>query len=245
MNQFAKRLQSRLSAKGHRFSMAHCRYALNTNAQNPESPTEDEMITAFNWLASSESTAGELATVEPETEVIIAVPNASDIPVENLPCLQPPELPAENQPQPAEQEGALEVTGAQNDLSKPSSPDGVLNFPSHNLTSGAISQAQVTQAITQAVAQVGASGNAEAIELLTSLAKELSTDIKDVEEMASALITAYLGKRQNILASAIGTVQNLRSAQTSSFQSGLNQDFFDHKERNKRQFLNSLQGMFN
>lgn len=244
MNQFAKRLQSRLSAKGHRFSMAHCRYALNTNAQDPESPTEDEMITAFNWLASSESTAGELATVEPETEVIIAVPDAFDIPVENLPCLQPPEISAENQPQPAQQEGALAL-GAQNDLSKPSSPDGVLDFSARDLTSGAISQAQLTQAITQAVAQVGASGNAEAIELLTSLANELSTDIKDVEEMASALITAYLGKRQNILASAIGTVQSLRAAQTSSFQSGLNQDFFEKKERNKRQFLNSLQGMFN
>lgn len=228
---FAKRLQSRLTDKGHRFSKEQCRQALTACAKNLEQPTNDEMVAAFNWLlCPSESTAATMATVEPETETI-RVPKTFDIPVENL-------------PQPAQQEGALAL-GAQNDLSKPSSPDGVLDFPARGLTSGAISQAQLTQAITQAVAQVGASGNAEAIELLTSLANELSTDIKDVEEMASTLITAYLGKRQNILASAIGTVQSLRAAQTSSFQSGLNQDFFEKKERNKRQFLNSLQGMFN
>lgn len=238
MNQFAKRLQSRLSAKGHRFSMAHCRYALNTNAQNPELPTEDEMIAAFNWLLRpSESTTGELATVESETEVAIPVPQTFDIPVEDMPCLQPPENEDNDNntalSTPPSEAAALTIADSPNPIA-PVSP-----------SPGGITQTEITQAITQAVAQVGASGNAEAIELLTSLANELSTDIKDVEEMASALITAYLGKRQNILASAIGTVQSLRSAQTSSFQAGLNQDFFDHKERNKRQFLNNLQGMFN
>lgn len=235
MNQFAKRLQSRLSAKGHRFSMEQCRQAISTNAESPV-PTEDEMTAAFNWLLhSNKSTAGELATVEPETEVAIPAPQTFDIPVENMPYLQPPgnEDNDNSIASPPPEAAALTIADSPKPIA-PASP-----------SAGGITQTEITQAITQAVAQVGASGNAEAIELLTSLANELSTDIKDVEEMASSLITAYLGKRQNILASAIGTVQSLRSAQTSSFQAGLDQNFFDHKERNKRQFLNNLQGMFN
>ena len=109
----------------------------------------------------------------------------------------------------------------------------------------AITQIEITQAISQAVRQIGESGNTEAVQLLTSLAAELSSDITDTQEMVAALVSAYLGKRQTILSSAIGTLNTLRLAQTESFQSGLNNDFFDQKSRSKRQFLTQIEAMFN
>lgn len=233
MNQFAKRLQSRLSAKGHRFSMEQCRQAISINAENPEAPTEAEMLFAFNQLTKPIPTPKivSLPDDEEDNSGIIALNGISGD------CLTNEEAEDEDN----DSNTALSTPPSEAALTIADSPKPIEVSPG----SGGITQAEITEAITQAVAQVGASGNAEAIELLTSLANELSTDIKDVEEMASALITAYLGKRQSILASAIGTVQSLRSAQTNSFQAGLDQNFFDHKERNKRQFLNNLQGMFN
>ena len=118
------------------------------------------------------------------------------------------------------------------------------HFSSQQSTAG-ISQAEITQAIALAVQQVGSQGNAEAVEMLTSLANELTDDIKDTQEMVTALVTAYLGKRQVLLSSAIGTLNTLRSAQTESFQAGLDQDFFGQKQKNKKAFLSSLSAMFN
>lgn len=213
MDKFAKRLQSRLSAKGYRFTKEDCRQALSMASATPAEPTEEEMSLAFERLTLS---------ISEKTEAIAPVQTEEIIP-------QSQELTPEIQ-EPKFEQSSLTIA---DDISQIAQ------------SSVGITQAEVTQAISQAVAQVGQQGNAEAIELLTSLANELSTEIRDVEEMASALITAYLGKRQNILASAIGTVQSLRSAQTSSFQAGLSQDFFDRKQQNKHQFLNNLQGMFN
>jgi hypothetical protein len=120
------------------------------------------------------------------------------------------------------------------------------NLPTHQPTVGAsITQTEITQAIAQAVKQVGENGNTEAIQLLTSLAEELSSDISDTQEMVAALVSAYLDKRQSVLSSAIGTLNTLRNAQTSSFQSGLNNDFFAQKTRSKRQFLTQIETMFN
>jgi uncharacterized tellurite resistance protein B-like protein len=120
------------------------------------------------------------------------------------------------------------------------------NLPTHQPTVGvSITQTEITAAIAQAVKQVGENGNTEAIQLLTSLAEELSSDISDTQEMVAALVSAYLDKRQSVLSSAIGTLNTLRNAQTSSFQSGLNNDFFAQKTRSKRQFLTQIETMFN
>jgi hypothetical protein len=120
------------------------------------------------------------------------------------------------------------------------------NLPTHQPTVGvSITQTEITAAIAQAVKQVGENGNTEAIQLLTSLAEELSSDISDTQEIVAALVSAYLDKRQSVLSSAIGTLNTLRNAQTSSFQSGLNNDFFAQKTRSKRQFLTQIETMFN
>lgn len=214
MDKFAKRLQSRLSARGHRFTKEECRTALAASSANPELPTEAEMILAFDRLTT---------TVEVETQAAIIPAQAEEI--------SQAQEPAAEIEEPKSEESSLTVPDNSSQMTQPS-------------VTG-ISQIEMTQAITQAVAQIGADSNAETIELLTSLANELSDDISSVQEMASALITAYLGKRQNVLASAIGTINNLRSAQTSSFQAGLTSDFFDRKNRNKRQFLDQIQSAFN
>jgi tagatose-1,6-bisphosphate aldolase non-catalytic subunit AgaZ/GatZ len=133
---------------------------------------------------------------------------------------------------------AIRKTGESNNIQT--------NLPTHQPTVGAnITQTEITSAIAMAVKQVGENGNTEAIQLLTSLAEELSSDISDTQEMVAALVSAYLDKRQSVLSSAIGTLNTLRLAQTSSFQSGLNNDFFAQKTRSKRQFLTQIETMFN
>lgn len=72
MDKFAKRLQSRLTAKGYRFNKEQCRQAILATATNPELTTEEEMTNAFNWLTQQDEI--ETATVEPETSAIEPAP---------------------------------------------------------------------------------------------------------------------------------------------------------------------------
>ncbi|AFZ22386.1 hypothetical protein [Allocoleopsis franciscana] len=233
MDKFAKRLQSRLTAKGYRFNKEECRQALVQVSLSPLEPSEEEMVLAFDRLVASIEIPEEIQAItpiqteeisqalEPEAEINIPTPENFDIPVEDLPCLQPPE------PEKSE-ESSLTVTDS-----------------SQSDPSSAISQLKVTQAVDQAIAQLGATGNQEAVDILSSLAQELMAEISDIEEMTSTLITAYLNKRGNILTSAIGTINNLRSAQSNSFQSGRNDDFFAQKAQNKQKFLSQVQTTFN
>ena len=213
MDKFAKRLQSRLSAKGYRFNKEECRQAIACSSANPELPTEEEMILAFNRLASS---------VQEEAPAII--------PVQAKEIIQAQE-PAPEIEEPKAEESSLTV--AEN------------SSPMAQAPVAGISQIEVGQAVNQAIAQLGATGNQEAVNILSSLAQELMSEISDIEEMTSTLITAYLNKRQNVLASAIGTIESLRSAQSSSFQSGRDENFFGQKDQKKRQFLDQIQAAFN
>jgi hypothetical protein len=243
MDKYIKRIQSRLTSlkvtfQGRTIPMWMVRQYYEVLVSDRYNPTEEDLTNVIEAIKAKVQEpaptieAEAIAPVtsqaqEPETEITIPAPQTYDIPVEDLPCLQP----SEEKPEP--ETGAI----------APTAPLTITDT-TQSITTGGITQAEVTQAISQAVAQVGADSSAETIELLTSLANELSKDISSVQEMASALITAYLGKRQTLLASAIGTINTLRSAQTSSFQAGLDQDFFDQKERDKRQFLKSLQEIF-
>lgn len=152
-------------------------------------------------------------------------------------------IPAQTEEIIQDQELSLE---SQEPKSKESSLTTVENSaPTIQAPGVGISQIEVGQAVNQAIAQLGATGNQEAVTILSSLAQELMAEISDIEEMTSTLITAYLNKRQNVLASAIGTIESLRSAQSSSFQSGRDESFFGQKDRKKRQFLNEIQAAFN
>lgn len=252
MPDYVKRLQSRLSAKGYRFNKEQCRQALSATAANPELPTDEEMIAAFNWLTQcdSEEAAGEIieAVSEPETSAIEPAPVSNNFidsftglaeSSEETEAIAPIEKEEQierqtNPPSPMQEPEAL----------APSSSKATGIVPQHT-NSGGITQSQITQAISQAVAQVGQQGNNEAVEMLTTLANQLSEDIADTQEMVVALVNAYLGKRQFLLSSAIGTLNSLRTAQTEEFQAGLDQNFFGAKDQNKQEFLAKVGAMFN
>jgi hypothetical protein len=231
MDKFVKRIQTRANRQGVSVTKQQVRDIYVQVVLNPESPTEEEMSLVIEKLAAQlqspqqESINEQLATSNPEVledlQETISQPETFDIPVEDMPCLQPPD----SQPP----ETALAK-------SEPSLP---------TQTTGGISEAEVTQAIAQAVQQVGENGNAEAFEMLTSLANELSSDISDTQEMVATLVAAYLSKRQAILSSAIGTLNTLRSAQTESFKSGLTNDFFGRKQKNKQGFISQVHATFN
>lgn len=216
MDKFAKRLQSRLSAKGHRFTKEECRQALIQVSLSPLEPSEEEMILAFDRLVAS-------IEIPEETQAIAPIQNEEIIQAQD-------QEPAPEIEEPKSEESSLTV--AENSSQMAQAPVN------------GISPAQVTQAISQAAHQVGVQGDAEAIQALTSLAQVLSTNNRNTQDMVAALVSGYLGERQRILSSAIGTLNSLRSAQTESFQSGLDEDFFRRREQSKSQFLNKINAMF-
>ncbi len=251
MDKFVKRIQTRVNRKGISATKQQVREVYVQVVSNQESPTEEEMSQVIEKLETQvqspqqKSLSEQLTVSTPEiledVNETIPQPETFDIPVEDMPYLQPPQ----QQPQPT-QENALTT----NQQSSEQTPETALtkSEPEPSLPTqhtGGITEAQMTQAIAQAVQQVGASSNAEAVQLLTSLANELASDISDVQEMVATLVTAYLNKRQSVLSAAINTINQFRSAQTESFQSGLNNDFFGQKQKNKQGFLDNVQVTFN
>lgn len=240
MDKYIKRIQSRLTSlkitfQGRTVPMWIVRQYYEVLVSDRYSPSEEDLTNVIEAIkakvqepvsAAIETEAIAPVTTqaqEPEPEVIIPTPQTFDIPVEDLPCLQPPE----DQPQKSS------LTVADNSpITQPVTP-------------ASITPAEVTQAINQAAQQVGVQGDAEAIQALTSLAQILSNNNRNTSDMVAALVSAYLSERQRIFSSAIGTLNTLRSAQTESFQSGLDEDFFQQREQNKRQFLNKINAMFN
>lgn len=244
MDKFVKRLQSRLTREGVQFQgktvpMWKVRQFYEVFVADRYNPTEDELNLVAQKL-TEHCTAGE---AEPETETTsiepIPTPETFDVPVEDVPCLQPP---VEEEAAIANEESFVIAPEEGQEANSSIVPQQPIEIQP---VLGGISEAQVTQAISEAIAQVGQQGNAEAVQLLTSLADELSADIKDTQEMVTALVTAYLGKRQLLLSSAVGTLNSLRSAQTESFQAGLDQSFFGSKHQTKREFLSKVGAMFN
>lgn len=242
MDKFVKRIQSRLTAKKILFEektvpLWKCRQFYEVFVADRYNPTDEEMNLVIEKLTEHCTTGG----AEPETTSIepIPTPETFDTPVEDLPCLQPPT---------EEEAGAIAETtdaiapgeGQETASIVPQQPAEI-----QQPTTGGITQAEVTQAISQAAYQVGVQGDAEAIQALTSLATILSVNNKNTEDMVAALVSAYLNERQRIFSSAIGTLNTLRIAQTESFQAGLDPDFFQKREQSKLNFLNQVNAMFN
>lgn len=259
MDKFIKRIQSRLTREkvqweGKTVPLWKVRQFYEVFVADRYNPSDEELSLVVEKLTGH--CAGE---PEPETTSIepISTPETFDIPVEDMPCLQPPV--EESQPEAiapeieeGQEDGSLSLQlqeEAQTGSIPETSTSGIVPRESGQLQQppaiGGITQAQVTQAIGEAIAQVGQQGNSEAVQMLTALANQLSEDIQDTQEMVVALVNAYLSKRQLLLSSAIGTLNNLRTAQTESFQSGLNQSFFGAKRQNKQEFLSKVGAMFN
>jgi hypothetical protein len=107
-----------------------------------------------------------------------------------------------------------------------------------------ITKAQIEEAVELAIAQTGAEGSAEAKQIMTQLALHLSGDINTLEQAVAALVTGYLNKRSNVLKNAIGALNTLRNAQTSSFCGGLTPDFLAKQEAAKKHIL-EIANIFN
>ncbi len=107
-----------------------------------------------------------------------------------------------------------------------------------------ITQAQIEEAVELAIAQTGESGSAEAKEIMTQLALHLSSDINTLEQAVAALVAGYLNKRSNVLKNAMGALNTLRNAQTSSFCSGLTPDFLAKQKAAKKQLM-EIANIFN
>ncbi len=283
MDDFLKRIQSRLKYNGITASKAECReaYCQFIPQEDWNNPSADQILLVVQRLTEwDENNESDTDTVHQETsysqaiqEPLVSVSEFSKVSEDlskQIPQPETIEITPSNHPdiwetlqQPQEELSTEQISLiapehqlvnepeslSQAPLVKTDSQAGNFSLQPNSLpiqqSTSQISQIEVTQAITQAIQQVGEQGNAEAVELLTSLANELTDDIKDTQEMVTALVTAYLGKRQVLLSSAIGTLNTLRSAQTESFQAGLDQDFFGQKQKNKEAFLSSLNAMFN
>lgn len=260
MDKFIKRVQSRLTSKkvqweGKTVPLWKVRQFYEVFVADRYNPSENELNLVIEKLTGHcaggpepETTSIELITSSPEPTVTSEESAA-------VFQLAQPEEEAEAIAPPKAEEGQedgfspLQLQEEATTLSKPeTSTNGIVHQEQGHLQEpsiGGITQAEITQAISQAIAQVGQQGNSEAVEILTSLANELSADIADTQEMVTALVTAYLGKRQHLLSSALGALNNLRTAQTESFQSGLDQNFFEGKNRSKQEFLCKVGAMFN
>lgn len=245
MDKYIKRIQSRLAYAGISVSKLECRQAYQSILPdtNWEKPSNDHIDLVVQHIAQQKSleNLGQGLAVELKADISEAVVDQTIeiTPVSNpdiWETLQPSTTEPEQEKPEQETANTDSIVPATNHLSIQQQPANTL---------AGISHVEITAAIAQAIQQTGQQGNDEAIQILTSLANELSADIADTQEMVVALVSTYLGKRQTILSSAIGTLNTLRSAQTESFQGGLNQNFFEQKQKNKHEFLNNVAAMFN
>jgi hypothetical protein len=255
MDKYVKRVQSRLAYVGIKAGMPECREAYQSVLseevwENPSSEQIDLVVQRVKKDRRPQSLPVEqnqsLAVVESEVSENLAEaipqPEVFEITPQGNPdiwaMLQPPSEAEEVSIASAAalQITALDQTPEQAPLFK--TEDGIVG-PS------TINQAEFTQAISTAIRQLGIDNSSEATQLLSAMAIELSSDITDTQQMVTALVTAYLNKRQSVLSSAIGALNTVRSAQTESFQSGLTDDFFDQKRKNKEAFLSEMRATFN
>jgi hypothetical protein len=101
MQKFVKRIQSRLAHSGIQTNMVTCREAYQSiiPEQNWESPTDEQVVLVVEYVKSQakngiQPEVSDLTIAEPETSgdfEPIPEPETFDIPIEDLPCPQPPE----------------------------------------------------------------------------------------------------------------------------------------------------------
>jgi hypothetical protein len=274
MDDFLKRIQSRLKYNGITASKAKCReaYCQFIPQENWNNPSADQILLVVQrlteWDENKELSANEVrqetsysqAIQEPlvsEVSEALKVSEVSEDLVKTMPQPETIEITLQDHPdiweilQPAAEDETCEIAKPVHcqeqitPLNQGTEQAQLAKSTASNLPVDSINQPNLHQAISQAIYQLGVSNSSQTNQLLTVLANELSSDITDTQEMVTALVTAYLSKRQSLLSSAVGTIHSVRSAQTESFQSGLTEDFFDQKRKKKESFLANVEAMFN
>lgn len=263
MDDFIKRIQSRLKYNGITASKAECRdtYCQIIPQKNWNNPSADQVLLVVQRLTDwNDSEASNTNVVHQETSysqaiqepLVSEVSEVSEDLVKTMPQPETIEIISQNHPdlwetlQPPDEDEigaqALRVkseqpyspkdmkTGPENSpaaLSElaqtalrvhgeeqtapldqesekaPLAKSTASNLPVEQLTNG-INQLDFHQAISQAVYQLGVSNSTETNQLLTVLANELSSDIKDTKEMVAALVTAYLNNGNHFFHQQLG-----------------------------------------
>lgn len=267
MDRYIKQIQTRmnrsLKSRDQSVTKQQVRDVYLTVVNNPDNPTDIEISRVTELLAKQLSSLRDASRTQKEViedgQLTVSVntenqkPATIEITAENntdpWETLQPPteepqnltrELtqnppPSNNSQAQSEEVGELAITQSGS------------NLPTHQLeTAGAIgiTQAQIEEAVELAIAQTGESGSTEAKQIMSQLALHLSSDINTLEQAVAALVSGYLNKRSNLLKNAMGTLNTLRNAQTSSFCSGLTPDFLAKQEAAKKQLM-EIANIFN
>jgi len=107
MQKFVKRIQSRLTYNGFQANMVQCReaYQMVIPESDWESPSEEQLIKVVEYVKNYvkndiQEPAVALTITEPESEDLlepIPQPEIFEIPIEDMPCLQPPDAPLSTQ----------------------------------------------------------------------------------------------------------------------------------------------------
>lgn len=223
MDKFVKRIQSRLKYNDIIASKAECREAFERGIpqEDWDNPSDDQIAEVVDWFIRGQEIQDDLDDDE-ATDLVIPQPETFQIAQENPDIWQIL--------QPSEQEPAA-MTVAEPAL------------PTEQPIVG-LSPTEIEKAVSKAIAQTGETGNEEAMQIMTSLVSQLTGEINTLDEAVTALVAGYLNKRSNILTSAMGTLNSIRSNQTSSFCSGLNTDFFAAQETSREQLM-KIANIFN
>jgi hypothetical protein len=262
-------MNRRLKSRDQSVTKQQVRDVYSQVVKNPDKPTDLEMSRVTELLAgqfsSQEETIEEVAqdgqlivtqntenqepqtlevTAEDDTDLWETLQPPTEEPLQPSQELALPStesslsttLPSESSQAESEEVGELTIAQSSSNLAthEPEEAGGAIG----------ITQAQIEEAVELAIAQTGESGSAEAKEIMTQLALHLSSDINTLEQAVAALVSGYLNKRSNVLKNAMGALNTLRNAQTSSFCSGLTPDFLAKQESAKKQLM-EIANIFN
>jgi hypothetical protein len=211
-----------------------------TQEETIEEVTQDGQLTVSQNTEIQESQTLEVTaednidlweTLQPPTEELPQ--EAQELALKRTESSLPTPSSESNQAQ-SEESGELAI--AQSDTNLPThQPEAVVT---------GITQAEIEQAVELAIAQTGVAQSEEAREIMTELALHLKSDINTLEQAVAVLVSGYLNKRSNVLKNAMGALNTLRNAQTSSFCGGLTPDFLA-KQKAAQKELMEIANIFN
>lgn len=208
-----------------------------------EEVTQDGQLTVSQNTENQESRTLEVTaedntdpweTLQPSTEEPLQ--QSQELALSSTESSLPTTLPSESSQAESEEVGELTIAQSSSNLAthEPEEAGGAIG----------ITQAQIEEAVELAIAQTGESGSREAKEIMTELARHLSSDINTLEQAVATLVAGYLNKRSNVLKNAMGALNTLRNAQTNSFCGGLTPDFLAKQEAAKKQLM-EIANIFN
>ena len=239
IKQIQTRMNRQLNNRGQSVTKQQVRDVYSQVVKNPDKPTDLEMSRVTELLAKQLSSLRDASrtqeeviedgqlTVSANTEnqesatIEITSENNPDIWETLQPPTEQPQQPRElalsrsesSLPTPSSNSSQTQSEEASSEVGELAITKNNINLPTHQPETSetiGITQTEIEQAIEQAIAQTGETGNTEAKQIMTQLALHLTSDINTLEQAVTALVTGYLNKRSNILQNAMGTLNTIR-----------------------------------